>query len=132
MPVSPPLRRASATLAVSLLLAASAACVPATTLPDDCDAQSVSRAVTLSGDSLDPSTIEVCRGQQVTIELTAEDDAEVHFHGYDDQVPEQAVPAGETVTLSFDANQAGNFPIEIHPADGSEEVEAGTLVVNEP
>ncbi len=126
------LRRAAAPLVTAGLLMATAACVPATDLPDDCDAGSVTRQVTLSGDTLDPSTIEVCRGQQVTVELTAEDDADVHFHGYDDQVPEQAVTAGETVRLSFDANQAGQFPIEIHPADGSEEVEAGTLVVNEP
>ncbi len=126
------LRSAAAPLVAAGLLLATAACVPATGLPDDCDAASVTRGVTLSGDSLDPSTIEVCRGQQVTVELSAEDDAEVHFHGYDDQVPEQEVSAGETVSLSFDANQAGQFPIEIHPADGSEEVEAGTLVVNEP
>lgn len=109
-----------------------AACVPATTLPDDCSDPAVSRDVTLSGETLDPATIEVCRGQQVTIELTAETDAEVHFHGYDDQVPEQGVSAGQTLSLTFDASQPGNFPIEIHPADGSDEVEAGTLVVNEP
>lgn len=119
-------------LAVTVVFAAAAACVPATSLPDDCNDASVTREVTLSGETLDPSTIEVCRGQQVTIELSAETDAEVHFHGYDDQVPEQELTAGETSTLSFDANQSGNFPIEIHPADGSEEVEAGTLVVNEP
>lgn len=117
-------------IATIALLAA--ACVPGTALPDDCSDAAVTRSVTLSGETLDPSTIEVCRDQSVTIELTAETDADVHFHGYDDQVPEQEVTAGETVTLTFDANQAGQFPIEVHPADGSEEVEAGTLVVNEP
>jgi Cupredoxin-like domain len=124
-------RLAAVTIVGTLALFVTA-CVPGTTLPDDCSDAAVTRSVTLSGESLDPSTIEVCRDQAVTIELTAEDDAEVHFHGYDDQVPEQEVTAGETVTLQFDANQAGQFPIEIHPADGSEEVEAGTLVVNEP
>jgi len=117
---------------IAVIALVAAACVPGTTLPDDCSDAAVTRSVTLSGETLDPSTIEVCRDQSVTIELTAETDADVHFHGYDDQVPEQGVTAGETVTLTFDANQAGQFPIEIHPADGSEEVEAGTLVVNEP
>lgn len=128
---SAPTRLAVVPIVVAVLLFATA-CVPATTLPDDCDAPSVTRDVSLTGETLEPSTIEVCRDQEVTIELTANDDAGIHFHGYDDQVPEQDVTAGQTVTLSFNANQAGQFPIEIHPADGSEEVEAGTLVVNEP
>jgi cytochrome c oxidase assembly protein Cox11 len=126
-----PFRTRLGALSVGALLLFATACVPATTLPDDCDADSVQREVTLQGQSLQPSTIEVCRDQAVTVRLKAETDAEVHFHGYDDQVPEQEVQAGETVTLTFDATHAGQFPIEIHPADGSEEVEAGTLVVNE-
>ena len=114
------------------LLALSAACVPATTLPDDCNAASVERQVTLSPDSLDPSTIAVCRGQRVTITVDVQADGELHFHGYEKQVPEQEVTSGESVTAAFVANAAGEFPIELHAPDGSTETQVGTLVVNEP
>lgn len=124
--------RSRALGAALIVVMAAAACVPATSLPDDCDAASVQRQATLSGETLDPATIEVCRGQQVSIQLTIQSDATLHLHGHDDQVPEQEVHAGETVTFSFTADQAGQFPIEIHTHDGPAEATAGTLVVNEP
>lgn len=124
------LRFRAAAASVGLLLLA-AACVPATTLPDDCSAASVQRQVTLTADALSPSPVEVCRGQRVTIVVDVQANGELHFHGYDDQVPEQEVTAGESVTAEFDASAAGQFPIELHSADGSE-TEVGTLVVNEP
>lgn len=124
-------RHGAATLAGTVLLA-TAACVPATSLPEDCDTASVQRQATLSGESLDPSSIQVCKGQQVTIDFTIQRDAVLHLHGYDAQVPAQEVHTGETVTFAFDADQAGEFPIEIHTHDGPAEATVGTLVVNEP
>lgn len=106
-------------------------CVPGTNLPDTCDDASVTIAATLVEERLEPSTLEVCRGQQVTIDLTVELDAVLHLHGYDEELPAQEVRAGENVTLSFEATRAGQFPIEIHTTDGPAEAEVGTLVVHE-
>ena len=129
----PSLPRTGAILGAALMVVfVATACVPATTLPDDCDAASVQREATLTGEALNPSTIEVCRGQQVTIDFVIQHDGTLHLHGYDDQVPAQEVHTGETVTFTFDATQAGQFPIEIHTHDGPAEATAGTLVVNEP
>jgi hypothetical protein len=108
-----------------------AGCVPGTDLPDTCDDASVTIAATLVEERLEPSTLEVCRGQQVTIELTVERDAVFHLHGYDTELPAQEVRTGEDVSLTFEAARAGQFPIEIHTTDGPAEAQVGTLVVHE-
>lgn len=123
--------RAAATALAAITLVAAAGCVPGTTLPEDCDAAAVSLTATLAGESLDPSTLEVCRDQEVTIEFEIERDAVLHLHGYDDQVSAQEVTAGQTVTFTFDAVRAGQFPIEIHTHDGPAEATVGTLIVHE-
>lgn len=119
--------RIPAAAVAALLLAA---CVPATDLPDNCDEDAVTIQATLVEERLEPGTLEVCRGQQVTIELSVERDAVVHFHGYDEQLPAREVRAGEDVTLEFQASRAGQFPIEIHASDVAE-AQAGTLIVHE-
>ncbi len=108
-----------------------AGCVPGTDLPATCDDASVTVAATLVEERVEPATLEVCRGQQVTIDLPVERDAVVHLHGYDEERPAQEVRAGEDVSLSFEASRAGQFPIEIHTTDGPAEAEVGTLVVHE-
>jgi hypothetical protein len=118
--------------AVALVLAgALAACVPATNLPEDCDAGDVTRSATLVEERLEPATIDVCRGQAVTIQLTVERDAVFHVHGYDEELPAREVRSGEELALEFDAARAGEFPIEIHTTDGPAEAQVGTLVVHE-
>ena len=118
-------------IALALVLAAVTACVPGVELPSDCGASAVQRAATLADDQLNPSSIDVCRGQQVTLDLTATQGGELHLHGYDEEVPEQEVTAGETVHLVFSAVHSGQFPIEMHSANG-DEVEVGILTVHEP
>ncbi|HEY7332384.1 MAG TPA: hypothetical protein VH859_05420 [Candidatus Limnocylindria bacterium] len=108
-----------------------AACVPATDLPETCDEASVTIPATLVEERLEPSTLEVCRGQQVTIDLTVERDAIFHLHGYDEEVPAQEVRAGGDVSITFEASRAGQFPIEIHTTDGPAAAQVGTLVVHE-
>ena len=108
-----------------------AGCVPGTDLPDTCSDPSVTIEATLVEERLEPSTLEVCRGQEVTIELTVERDAVFHVHGYDAELPAREVRAGEDVTLTFAAGRAGQFPIEIHTTDGPAEAQVGTLVVHE-
>jgi hypothetical protein len=109
-----------------------AACVPSTTLPATCHDPSVTFAATLTEERLEPATIEVCRDQHVTITFTIQRGGILHLHGYDDQLAATPVRAGQTIDFSFEAVRAGQFPIALHPADGSEETDVGTLVVNEP
>lgn len=108
-----------------------AGCVPGTDLPDTCDDAAVTFTATLVEERLEPSTLEVCRGQQVTIDLTVERDAVFHLHGYDEELPAREVRAGENVSLTFEATRSGQFPIEIHTTDGPAEAEVGLLVVHE-
>jgi hypothetical protein len=117
-------------IAVAMLVL-TAACVPAEQLPSTCNDPSVTFSATLTVERLDPSTIDVCRNQQVTITVASQADGELHFHGYDDQVPEQDIANGDSLTVKLTASHPGQFPIELHPADGSDEVQVGTLVVHE-
>ena len=115
----------------SIALVLGAACVPATDVPDDCGAGAVTRAATLADERLEPATLEVCRGQSVTLELSVERDAILHLHGYEAELPAQRVRAGHDVALSFRAARAGQFDIAIHATDGPAEAVVGTLVVHE-
>jgi hypothetical protein len=123
----------SARPAILMLLVALAlaACVPSANLPENCDADAVTLQATLVEERLEPSSLEVCRGQQVTIELTVERDAVFHLHGYDEEAPAQQVTAGEDLTLEFEASRAGQFPIAIHTTDGPAEATVGTFIVHE-
>ena len=116
---------------IALSIVGLTACVPAEQLPSSCNDPSVAISATLSADRLDPASIDVCRNQHVTVTVASQADGELHFHGYDDQVPEKEIAAGDSVTVKFDAVRSGQFPIELHPEDGSDEVQVGTLVVHE-
>lgn len=122
--------RATAAFMVAALLLVSAACVPQSDLPSDCDAGAVERNATLSDAGLEPDAIDVCSGQEVTITITVERAGELHLHGYDDQVPELEVAVGEVTELAFTASRAGQFPLELHT--GQDEIEIGILTVHEP
>lgn len=115
-------------IALLLLAGVSIGCVEQAELPDDCDASAVQREVSLGSDRLDPESIDVCKGQELTIEIASELTGELHLHGYDDEV---SVEAGGTATITFTASLAGQFVIELHRADDSE-VEVGLLTVHEP
>ena len=108
-----------------------AGCIPGTDLPETCDDASVTIQATLVEERLEPSTLEACRGQEVTIELTVERDAVFHLHGYDEELPAREVRSGENLSLTFAASRAGQFPVEIHTTDGPAEAQVGTLVVHE-
>ena len=116
-------------LAVSGLLLG--ACVQQTSLPSDCTTADVQRAVTLEHDTLSPDHIDLCKGQQVTITVSVKQDGELHFHGYDELVPETEVKAGEQRDFTFSTVHAGQFPIELHHASG-DEVQVAILTVYEP
>jgi hypothetical protein len=126
-----PFPRATVAFALAGFLLAAAGCVPQSDLPSDCDASQVERTATLAGQQLDPDAIDVCRGQRVTLNVTTQRDGVLHLHGYDDQGAAVQIRTGETAHLVFTASRAGQFPMEMHDANGSSE-EVGILTVHEP
>lgn len=61
-----------------------------------------------------PDTIEVRRGDTVTVEVTSDQADEVHVHGYDRSLELQP---GVAATLSFTADIPGTFEVELHSSD---------------
>jgi hypothetical protein len=123
-----------ATVPVGLLLVAwvVAACVPQAVLPSDCTAAAVQRQAILSGDHMDPQSVDVCKGQQVTLKVTSQRAGEVHLHGYDVEAPEVKVEPGDTAIFSFKATRPGQFIIELHTPNNGPEIQVGLLTVHEP
>jgi hypothetical protein len=126
-----PIRHVLAAASALILLVASAGCVSSTNLPSTCGDATVTFSATLSDSGMQPSQFDVCRDQEVTITVASQVAGELHFHGYDTEVPEQELEAGQSVTVKFTASHVGQFPVELHPADGSDEREVAKLVVQE-
>jgi Cupredoxin-like domain len=106
-----------------------AGCTPSAAGP--CEATSVALEATVTDEAMDPSALAVCRGQELTLELHSQTDGVFHIHGYDHQVPATSLTPGQTTTLEFTTDAAGQFIIELHALSG-EEGEIGVLTVNEP
>lgn len=119
-------------LVLALIALVTGACVAGTSLPSDCATAKVERNATLSGNRLNPERIDVCKGQKLTLKLNIQQDGDLHFHGYDDQVPESPVHAGQPISFSFDMTHVGQFPIELHLSVTGEETQVGILTVYEP
>ncbi|HEX6474468.1 MAG TPA: hypothetical protein VF114_05215 [Candidatus Limnocylindria bacterium] len=130
--MSNPLRSSGACVAAALLVGLLTACVGDAGLPTTCHDPSVAFSATLSGERLDPTEFNACRGQAVTITFTIERDGVLHLHGYDDQEPATEVRAGQEEVFELDAVRSGVFPIALHTTDGPAEVTVGTLIVHEP
>lgn len=96
-----------------------------------CAAPAVTIELSLDDTGLTPDDPAVCRGQQVTLRIRSATDGVLHIHGYDEEVPATSVEAGATLELAFDASRAGQFPIELHPADAPEGVAVGIFTVHE-
>ena len=120
-------RRLTLTAAGLLLVGG---CTPSDT--SSCSTPSVTLEATVTDEAMDPSALAVCRGQDVTLELHSQTDGVFHLHGYDEQVPATSLTPGETTTLEFTADAAGQFVIELHARSGESEVEIGIFTVNEP
>ena len=116
-------------LAAILLTALLSGCVDESR-PSGCDEEAIEIAVALTASEMTPSSPMACRGQQVTLVVESDVDAVFHIHGYDDAVPATEVSAGESTRLEFTADRAGQFPIEIHPADDPRGVEVGIFTVH--
>jgi len=69
-----------------------------------------------------PSELDVRQGDTVIINITCDEDEELHLHGYDRSV--DLVP-GKTETLTLIADVSGHFPFELE----HRKAELGALVV---
>lgn len=118
---------------VALGLAALATGCVSESQPDAsaCAAPQIVLELRLTAEELTPAP-SVCRDQEVTLRIASEVDGVIDFHGYDEAIPSTEVVAGETLELTFDADRAGQFPIEVHFADDSEGTTVGVFTVNEP
>lgn len=96
-----------------------------------CAASTIELELRLTAESLTPAP-SVCRGQQVTFRIASAVDGFIHIHGYDEAVSAAEVVAGEELEVTFTADRAGQYPIELHPADDPEGVSIAVLTVNEP
>jgi hypothetical protein len=61
-----------------------------------------------------PDTLNAKLGEQVVIEVVSDSADELHVHGYD---KESEVEAGTPAQVSFVANLAGVFDVELHKTD---------------
>lgn len=59
----------------------------------------------------DVKTLKFKRGERIRFRVTSDVAEEVHVHGYDIS---RQVPAGGSVTLSFDGDIDGEFEVELH------------------
>ena len=55
------------------------------------------------------------QGDSLVIDITSDRAGTLEIHGYGKEI---AVQPGGTVSLSFIANRAGRFPIDLHARDG--------------
>ena len=100
--------------------------------PSACDQPSITIDLQLTADALTPSELAACRDQDVNLVVTSKVDGVIHIHGYDEMVPATQVTAGDDLHLSFVAERAGQFPIELHPAADPTGLSVGVFTVHEP
>ena len=118
-----------ACLTVSLVLGTS--CVADTRPdPETCAQPAVTLDARLTNDALEPSSLEVCRDQVVTLHVAAEREGVLHIHGYDEQAAE--LRPGETIQFQFVADHSGQFVIELHTNEETQGSELGVFTVHEP
>lgn len=98
----------------------------------DCAALPSELELTLTAETLTPSSIAVCRGDDVTLTVDPEVSGVLHIHGYDAEIPATNVTEGEIVELRFAAARSGQFPIELHTDENTQGASVGLFTVHEP
>jgi predicted small lipoprotein YifL len=112
----PPMRRALATMTVLLCTVPLAACGDEEKPSDDGTDPEVIQ-VTFEGDSVTPNgeRVEVERGQDVELEVTADQAGEIHVHSEPEQ--ELKYPAGETTVTIKGIDTPSTVDVESHTLD---------------
>ncbi|MFD3944042.1 hypothetical protein [Streptomyces sp. NPDC058579] len=93
---------------------ASAATAPTTSAPGNTTpAPGRTVEITVTGKSVQPppSRVELKKGEQLTLRVTADRADTLHVHGYDRELP---LTPGEPGTLTFTADRTGLFEVETH------------------
>jgi nitrite reductase (NO-forming) len=85
-----------------------------TTTPSSGGGGGEDQAVTIANFAFDPNTLTVPSGQDVTIELTNEDDVE-HSFTLDDDSVSQDVEAGEDQTVTINVTEEIGWHCKYHP-----------------
>ncbi len=110
-----------------------AACITDNRPDDDaCSAPAIELKLTVRPDDMVPPNPSVCRGQEVTLVITAQVDGVIHIHGYDSEVSATELTNGEELSLTFDASRSGQYPIELHRITSPQGINVGILTVHEP
>lgn len=117
----------AAVLLAAVLLAA-AGCV--TQDRPECAAPAVTIDLAIRDRAVEPTDPAACRGQEVTLHVTADEALVLHIHGYDAQATELA--EGVPADITFRAERSGQFTIEIHPETDPAGVAVGILTIHEP
>lgn len=73
--------------------------------------------VVSAGTADGPRTVEVEAGRAVILNVTSDVDGEIHLHGYEIL---QNVKAGQTRSLSVQADAPGRFDVAFHAHEGEE------------
>ena len=98
----------------------------------DCAALTSDIELTLTAEALSPSSIAVCRDDDVTLTVDSDVTGVLHIHGYDAELPATNVTEDEVLELRFSAGRSGQFPIELHTDDNTQGINVGLLTVHEP
>ena len=99
--------------------------------PATCDADEATIEVTVTATGMEPNDPAACRGQEVAIAVHPEVDGVRHIHGLDAIVPATTIADGDDLTLAFEADRSGQFPIELHLPGSGESVHVGILTLYE-
>ena len=99
--------------------------------PATCDADEATVEVTLTATGMEPNDPSACRGQDVVITVHPDVDGVLHIHGLDAIVPATTVTDGDDITLAFEADRSGQFPIELHLPGSAQGVNVGILTLYE-
>ena len=70
--------------------------------------------ISIEGGEMSPREISVDQGDMVTLNISSDEQMEIHMHGYD---VEREVGPGQTARLHFEADLTGRFEIEDHETE---------------
>jgi hypothetical protein len=99
--------------------------------PETCDADEAAIEVTVTATGMEPNDPAACRGQDLVITVHPEVDGVLHIHGLDAVVPATTITDGDDITLAFEADRSGQFPIELHLPGTAQGVSVGVLTLHE-
>jgi heme/copper-type cytochrome/quinol oxidase subunit 2 len=88
---------------------------PSEAPPPPSPAKHLQVAIENSKPGVTVAVLKATQGDDVTIDITTDRAGTVEIHGYQKKIE---VTPGQVATLSFVANIAGRFPVDLHGRDG--------------